>query len=126
MQISNIRILGICLAVGVGVGLVGGVVYALATDKLIAHGIGTGLLVVGLIALALGLLGATEPPEGWSLKRNLQGGDEVPRRSFAARAAYDHPSIDNKVSSVSLAVWGVVVGGGLIALSMLAFKIAAS
>jgi hypothetical protein len=126
MQISNIRILGICLAVGVGVGLVGGVIYALATDKLIAHGIGTGLLVMGLIALALGLLGATEPPEGWSLKRRLQQEDEMPRRSFAARAAYEHPSIDNKVSSVSLAVWGVVVGGGLIALSMLAFKIAAS
>lgn len=126
MQISNLRILGICLAIGVGLGLIGGVVYALATDKLIAHGIGTGLLVVGLIALALGLLGATEPPEGWSLKRKLQEGEEMPRRSFAARAAYDHPSIDNKVSSVSLAVWGVVVGGGLIALSMLAFKIAAS
>jgi hypothetical protein len=126
VQISNIRILGICLAIGIGLGLVGGVVYALATDKLIAHGIGTGLLVVGLIALALGLLGATEPPEGWSTKRKLQEGEEMPRRSFAARAAYDHPSIDNEVSSVSLAVWGVVVGGGLIALSMLAFRIAAA
>jgi hypothetical protein len=126
MQISNIRILGICLTIGVALGLVGGVIYALATDKVIAHGIGTGLLVIGLIALALGLLGATEPPEGWSLKRRLQQDDDMPRRSFAARAAYEHPSIDNKVSSVSLAVWGVVVGGGLIALSMLAFKIAAS
>jgi hypothetical protein len=126
MQVSNIRVLGICLGIGVGLGLVGGVIYALATDKVIAHGVGTGLLVVGLIALALGLLGATEPPEGWSIKRKLQEGEELPRRSFAARAAYDHPSIDNRVSSVSLAVWGFVVGGGLIALSMLAFKIAAS
>ena len=126
MQISNIRILGICLAIGLGLGLVGGAIYALAADKVLAYGIGTGLLVVGLIALALGLLGATEPPEGWSLKRRIQEGAEMPRRSFAARAAYDHPSIDNKVSSVSLAVWGIVVGGGLIALSMLAFKIAAS
>jgi hypothetical protein len=126
MQISNIRILGICLAIGLALGLVGGAIYALAADKVLAHGIGTGLLVVGLIALALGLLGATEPPEGWSLKRRIQEVEEMPRRSFAARAAYDHPSIDNKVSSVSLAVWGIVVGGGLIALSMLAFKVAAS
>jgi hypothetical protein len=126
MQISNIRILGICLAIGLALGLVGGAIYALAADKVLAHGIGTGLLVVGLIALALGLLGATEPPEGWSLKRRIQEVEEMPRQSFAARAAYDHPSIDNRVSSVSLAVWGIVVGGGLIALSMLAFKVAAS
>jgi hypothetical protein len=126
MQISNIRILGICLAIGLALGLVGGAIYALAADKVLAHGIGTGLLVVGLIALALGLLGATEPPEGWSLKRRIQEVEEMPRGRVAARAAYDHPSIDNRVSSVSLAVWGIVVGGGLIALSMLAFKVAAS
>jgi hypothetical protein len=125
VQLSNIRVLGMCLLIGVGVGLAGGVIYAVAAGKLIAHGIGTGLLVVGLIALALGLLGATEPPEGWSLKRKPTQDDVMPRRSFAARAAYEHPSIDNKVSSVSLAIWGLVVGGGLIALSMLAFRIAA-
>ena len=126
MQVSNIRVLGLCFAVGLALGLLGGTVYALATGKLIAHGIGTGLLVVGLIALAMGLLGATEPPQGWSLRRRAPEDEEMPRRSFAARAAYDHPSIDNKVSSLSLAIWGFVVGGGLIALSMLAFKFAAS
>jgi hypothetical protein len=123
MQLSNIRVLCICLAIGLGLGVIGGTIYAAVADKVVAYAIGTALLVIGLIALALGLLGATEPPEGWSLKRRIPG-DEAPRRSIAARAAYENPSLTNRVSGVSLAVWGLVVGGGLIAFAALAFFIA--
>jgi hypothetical protein len=120
MQLSSIRVLGLCLAIGVGLGVIGGTVYALLADKVVAYGVGTALLVIGLVALALGLLGATEPPEGWSLKRRVPG-DETPRRSLAARAAYENPAVSNRVSALSLVVWGLVVGGGLIACGALAF-----
>jgi hypothetical protein len=123
MQLSNIRVLGVCLAIGTGLGVVGGTVYALAADKVVAYGIGTALLVIGLIVLAIGLLGATEPPQGWSLKKRFPS-DETPRRSLVARAAYENPSIDNRVSSLGLAVWGIVVGGGLIGFAALAFSLA--
>lgn len=120
MQLSSIRVLGLCLAIGVGLGVIGGTVYALLADKVVAYGIGTALLVIGLVALALGLLGATEPPEGWSLKRRVPG-DATPRRGLAARAAYENPAVSNRVSALSLVVWGLVVGGGLIACGALAF-----
>jgi len=124
MQLSNIRVLAICLVIGFAVGALGGAVFAVASDRLVSYGIGTGLLIVGLIALALGLLGATEPQEGWSIKRRRQEMEESARRSVAARAAREHPSIGGKVSSAGLAVWGLVVGGGLIGLSMLFFSFA--
>ena len=123
MPLSNIKVLGICLAVGFGVGAAGGLVFALAADRIVAYGIATGLLVVGLIALALGLLGATEPQDGWSMKRR-QREMAAARRGLAARAARDHPSLREEVSSVSLAVFGLVVGGGLIGLSMVFFSLA--
>lgn len=123
MQLSNIRVLGLCLAIGLGLGVIGGTIYAAVADKLVAYAIGTVLLVIGLIALALGLLGATEPPEGWSLKRRVPG-EEAPRRSLAARASYENPTLSNRVSGISLAVWGLVVGGGLVAFAALAFFVA--
>jgi hypothetical protein len=124
MHLSNFRVLGICLAGGLALGIVGGTIYALAADKLIVYGIATGLLVTGIGVLALGLLGATEPKEGWSLQRRVRE-SETPRRSLVARAAYEHPKVDKEqVSSASLAVWGLVVGGGLILLSQVAFSLA--
>jgi hypothetical protein len=123
MQLSSIRVLALCLGVGLLLGVVGGTVYALFTDKVIAYGIGTALLITGVVAMALGLLGATEPPEGWSLKRRVPG-DATPRRGFAARATYANPSMSRRVSSASLAVWGLVVGGGLIAFGAVAFSFA--
>jgi hypothetical protein len=124
MQLTNLKILLISWSISLGLGLAGGFVYALVAGRVIAHGMGTGLLIVGLIALALGLLGATEPPQGWSLKRRGHEPGETPRRSLAARAAYEHPALNDEVSSWSLALWGVVVGGGNIALSMLFFSLA--
>jgi hypothetical protein len=123
MQLSNIRVLALCLGGGLVLGIVGGSVYAMIADKIIAYGIGTALLVIGVIAMALGLLGATEPPEGWSLKRRVPG-DATPRRGFAARATYANPTMSRRVSSASLAIWGVVVGGGLIAFGAVAFSFA--
>src|SRR5918996_6150117 len=125
MHLSNIKVLGICLVLGFAIGALGGVVFAVASDRLVSYGIATGLLVVGLIALALGLLGATEPQEGWSLKRRRREIEDTARRSFAARVAREHPSIRNEVHSMGLALWGLVVGGGLIGLSMLFFSFAA-
>ena len=120
MQLSNLKVLGICLGIGLLLGAGGGAVYAVVAGKVVLWGIGTGLLLTGLVALALGLLGATEPPGGWSLKRTR---NETPRRSFAARAAYEHRAINDQVSSASLAVWGVVVGGSLIGLAVVVFEL---
>jgi hypothetical protein len=124
MHLSNVKVMGICLGLGFAIGAVGGIVFAVASDRLVSYGIATGVLVVGLIALALGLLGATEPQEGWSMTRRRAEMEGADRRSLAARAAKEHPSIHNEVSSVGLAVWGIVVGGGLIGLSMLFFALA--
>jgi hypothetical protein len=124
VQLTSVRVLGICIATGFGLGVAGGTVYALIADKLIVYGMATGLLVLGLVALALGLLGATEPPEGWSLKRRAPEAEDMARRSLAARAAYEPPRLDNRVSSIHLALWGIVVGGSMVALSLVLFEIA--
>lgn len=116
MQVSGIRVLGLSFAIGLGVGVVGGVGFALAADRVIAHGIGAGLFFVGLVIAAIGLLGATEPPGGW---RNSTG-----RRGLATTLANDHPQL-SEPTSLDLLVWGLVVGGGLIGLSMVAFYLAA-
>jgi hypothetical protein len=95
---------GICLLLAIA----GGVVFAVLADR-----------VLGIIVLGMGLLGATEPPEGWATKKDAQG-----RRSVAARAASELPEVEG-VSSLALVVWAVAVGGALIALSLLAFSLAA-
>ena len=109
------------LAVGALVGVAGGVAFALIGERVVAHGIGTGLFVVGLIAFGLGVLGATEPPQGWSSRR-AAAEIEPGRRSFGARLAGDLQA--DPVTSLDLLVWGVVVGGGLISASMVAFSLA--
>jgi hypothetical protein len=124
VSLSNIRVMLICLVAGVLLGAAGGALFAVATERRIVYGIGVGLLIIGLIALGLGLLGATEPKEGWSLTRARDGDRPKPRRSLVARAAYEHPSLSKDVSSVSLVVWSLVVGGGLIALAVATFGIA--
>jgi hypothetical protein len=123
MHLSSIRVLVLCLGIGLVLGVAGGSVYAVIADKIVAYGIGTALLVIGIVAMALGLLGAAEPPEGWSLKRRIPG-DATPRRGFAARATYASPNMNRRVSSASLAIWGLVVGGGLIAFGAVAFSLA--
>lgn len=118
----SLRILGLSLLVGALVGVAGGLAFALLGGRVIAHGIGTGLLIVGLVAFGLGVLGATEPPQGWSARRAGRGAPEPGRRSFGARLAGDLQP--EPVTSLDLLVWGVVVGGGLIAASMVAFTVA--
>jgi hypothetical protein len=124
MHVSNVKVLGISLGLGFAIGAAGGVVFAITSDRLVSYGVATGVLIVGLVALALGLLGATEPQEGWSLSRHRRE-IEGSRRGWAARAAREHSLINDEVSSLSLALWGLVVGGGLIGLSMLFFALAA-
>jgi len=117
MRLSNLRILVISLGVGIGSGLLGGVAWAALTDKVVWHGIGTGWIILGIVAFGIGMIGATEPPQGWatSRKRNER------RRSALRTVSDEHPKPET-ASSLDLAVWGLVVGGGLIGLSMLAFR----
>jgi hypothetical protein len=123
VELSSIRVLIICLAIGLFLGIVGGTVYAVVADKIVAYGIGTALLLIGLTALALGLLGAAEPPEGWRLKRRVPG-EKTPRRALVSRATYANPNLSDRVSSASLAVWGLVVGGGLLVVGVVTLSIA--
>lgn len=116
MKLTNLRVIGISFLLGLALGGGGGAVYALMADKILWHGVGTGLFFVGIIALGLGLTGAVEPAEGWSSKR------AAGRRSFAARMVEDE---DVEISSGALAVWSFLVGGTLVALSMAAFWAAA-
>jgi hypothetical protein len=120
MHVSSPKVIGVSLGICLALAVAGGVLFAVLADKVLAHGLGAGLFVVGMIVLAMGLLGATEPPEGWATGKSTQG----QRRSWAARAAGEHPDIDG-VSSLSLVAWAIGVGGSLIALSLLAFYLAA-
>lgn len=117
MRLSNLRILVISLGVGIVVGLVGGVAFAAAADKVVWHGIGTGWVIVGIIAFGIGMLGATEPPGGWATGARAR----ERRRSALRTISEEHPKLET-ASSLDLAVWGLVVGGGLIGLALLAFR----
>lgn len=117
MGVANVRVLALSLGIAAALGVGAGFAYGLFSAESIPYGIATGLFVVGIGAFALGLLGATEPPEGWSTRRRRRNPG---RRSTAARAAGDVGVIE-RVTSLGLVVWGVVVGGGLIALSFVLF-----
>ncbi|HVF53873.1 MAG TPA: hypothetical protein VNC78_09755 [Actinomycetota bacterium] len=78
----------------------------------------------------MGLLGATEPEEGWATARRAtsrgagrerEGAGE--RRGLVATIAREHGDFES-TSSWAVAVWGVVVGGTVMALSMLLFGLA--
>jgi hypothetical protein len=85
----------------------------------VTYGIGTGLFLVSLMCLALGLLGAAEPNEGWAAHRGVEG-----RKSLVAKVATEHPEIES-VSSVELFLWGLIVGGGLMVASFAFYGLAA-
>jgi hypothetical protein len=119
VNLYNLKVLVASTAVAAVGGVAGGLVYAWFSHRSASYGIGTGLFVVSLICLALGLLGATEPNEGWAAHRGVDG-----RKSLVARVATEHPEIE-QVSSLELFVWGLVVGGGLMAASFLAYGLAA-
>jgi hypothetical protein len=117
VSLYQLKVLAASLGLAAVGGIAGGLVYAWLGHRSVYYGIGTGLFIVSLVCLGLGLLGATEPDEGW--RRGTEG-----RRSLVARVATEHPDIE-RVSSVELFVWGLIVGGGLMVASFVAYAWAA-
>lgn len=120
MNVSSPRALFISLATGLGVSIVGGSLYAFFADKILLYAIGTIMFMVGILSLAIGLLGAAEPEDGWVTQRGTK--NRKPGRSMAARALEQHPEIETH-SSLELAAWALAVGLPLIGLSILCFNL---
>ncbi|MFN2586932.1 MAG: hypothetical protein ABR613_02275 [Actinomycetota bacterium] len=120
MSLYHLKSIAVSIALAAALGTLGGLLYAVLADAVLLYGIATGLLVAGLIALAGGLLGATEPPEGWMTGKGT-GRGQFGRRSIVARIATEHPDVED-VSSWELAVWGIVVGGVLLTAATLLFE----
>lgn len=121
MHISHPKVLGISLLSGVLAAAIVGFFFVVVGDWEFMYAWATVMLVLGLIGLAMGLLGATEPPDGWATGRGSNR-RQAGRRSLMAQVSERAPG-DTKTESLSLAVWGIAVGGGLILLSMLAFSL---
>ncbi|MPZ70785.1 MAG: hypothetical protein GEU71_14850 [Actinobacteria bacterium] len=115
MKLTNLKVIVVSLVGGAVAGTAGGLLYAWLGDKVAFHGIGTGLFIVGILALGVGLTGAAEPEQGWSSKR-AEG-----RRSMASRLISEEAV---EISSKAMAVWAVTVGLPLVVLSMVAFSLA--
>jgi hypothetical protein len=122
MSLYHLKSLAVSLAVSAALGSAAGIVYALVADQAILYGVATGLMVAAVLVLGGGLLGATEPPEGWITGRGT-GRGQFGRRSLVARIASEHPEIDD-VSSWELAAWAFIVGGILLGASILLFELA--
>jgi hypothetical protein len=116
----NLRLIavsfGVCSALGVG----GGLLFAWLGRRELWYGLGTGLLLVGLVALALGSLAATEPKEGWATRRGRMTGPPGERHSVVARLGGE----PEEMSSWEMLAWGLAVGGGLLILAMGCFALA--
>jgi hypothetical protein len=93
-------------------------VHMLVTDGSFVNGAGVGLLLVGAAALFLGLFAVVEPPEGWRSARRPQE-----RRSLLAQAVEASGRLESPTTG-GLAVWGLLVGGGLLILGTLALEVA--
>jgi hypothetical protein len=122
MSLYHLKSIAVSVALAGGLGAALGAVYALIAGFVILYGVATGVLIAGVVVLASGLLGAAEPPEGWMTGRGT-GRGQFGRRSVVARIAIEHPQIDD-VSSWELAVWGLVVGGVLLATATVLFEVA--
>lgn len=122
MSLYHLKSLVVSLAVAAALGSAAGVVYALVADQTILYGVATGLMVAAILVLGGGLLGATEPPEGWITGRGT-GRGQFGRRSLVARIASEHPDVE-EVSSWELAAWAFIVGGLLLGGSILLFELA--
>lgn len=122
MSLYHLKSVVVSLAVAAALGSAAGVVYALVADQTILYGVATGLMVASILVLGGGLLGATEPPEGWITGRGT-GRGQFGRRSLVARIASEHPDIE-EVSSWELAAWAFIVGGLLLGGSILLFELA--
>jgi hypothetical protein len=117
-----LKAIAVSILLAGALGAAGGVLYALLADRAILYGVATGVLIAGLATLASGLLGATEPPEGWFTGKGTQRG-QFGRRSVVARIASEHPDM-SEVSSWGLALWGLVVGGVLLTAGSLLYEAA--
>jgi hypothetical protein len=122
MSLYHLKSIAVSVALAGGLGAALGTVYALIAGFVILYGVATGVLIAGVIVLAGGLLGAAEPPEGWFTGR-ATGRGQFGRRSVVARIASEHPDIE-EVSSLELAVWGIVVGGVLLTTATVLFEVA--
>lgn len=122
MSLYHLKSVAVSVAVAAGLGSAAGVVYAVVADQSVVYGIATGLLVAAILVLGGGLLGATEPPEGWMTGRGT-GRGQFGRRGLVARIASEHPDVE-EVSSWELAAWAVVVGGILLGAALLLFEVA--
>lgn len=116
MNVASPRALLASLAAGLLLSLVFGSLYSWLGDRLWTYGVATMLFIFGTISLCMGLLGALEPPEGWATRKRPPG-----RRSLASQVANQRGE-NEEVSPYALAVWGVVVGSPMIALSLLLFS----
>ena len=119
MNVAGPRVLAVSLGSALALSVVTGSLYAWLADKVWSYAVGTMMFIIGAFVLALGLLGAIEPPEGWASTRKKQEG----RRSMAMKVVEQNPGVEAP-SGWALAVWGVVVGGPLIGLSLWAFAAA--
>lgn len=121
MNVSHPKALLISIGAGTALSVVGAAFFVVLSEWDFVYALGTMLLVVGLVALALGLLGATEPPEGWATGRG-RNRRQVGRRSLLAQAG-SQATGSEQTESLSLAAWGVIVGGVHILLGVLAFSL---
>ena len=115
MNVASPRVLAISLLSGIALSVFFGSLYSWLGDRLWVYGVGTMLFIFGIVALCMGLLGATEPPEGWATRKPTDG-----RRSFASQIA--GAGEGSEVSPYALAIWGIFVGGPMILLAFLAFS----
>ena len=115
MNVAGPRSLLLSLLAGIALSVFFGSLYSWLGGRIWVYAVGTMLFIFGIITLCMGLLGAVEPPEGWATRK---GGDG--RRSFASQLAPP----GEETSPYALGVWGVVVGGPMIVLALLAFSLA--
>lgn len=121
MKVSHPKALAYSLGVGVAIAVVGGTIFAVVGDREWLYATGTVGLIVGLIAFAMGLLGAAEPDDGWATGVGRHRRQEG-RRSLAAQVSRDAPGVQES-NTWHLAAWGIIVGGGLIGLSAIALSL---
>ncbi|MFP5297795.1 MAG: hypothetical protein ACLGHL_02250 [Actinomycetota bacterium] len=121
MNVSHPKALLISIASGIVVSIAGAILFVLLGEWDFVYALGSMLLIVGLMALALGLLGAVEPPEGWATGRG-RNRRQVGRRSILAQVGTQGTGAQ-ETESLSLAAWGIIVGGSHLLLGVLAFSL---
>lgn len=121
MKVSHPKALLYSILIALAISLVCGLLFSLLGDRSLAYAIGAMSFVVGVVALTMGLLGAVEPSDGWATgvgkSRRQQG-----RRSMMAKVSQESDQLE-EVTGWALLVWGVVVGGLMIALAFAAFAL---